>query len=430
MDLKAGIAALILFSLMVLNPAGATQAGKRLWVLNQAGEIAEIDPSTWAVRSSIKLPSEILRDTQCFAVNRHGQMLFCPNREAGPIGPLQNTPFEKTWLWNGRKAFSIDRAAIPEPSIKTGINGEAIVDRRPRCSLSADGRDIYWFENEFRLHKNQDGVDISSVSTTWRVYRSGLEGEKPAQIASFAFPVCNCGTGECSETCPEASFWFPEEGVGDFFLVTRWIPGQIGATYEASSLFRSRDQGWSEHRLPKALEEVEDAARGGGSIIYRVLDGACCGWDNAGDDQTILYSDGRETVLFDELKRYRNPNYDVSFFTSNARFSPDLRTIAMTILSTAMPGNEIRLTDEGKPNPEELARIHKSIMDLPVIEVVRTDDPSKPIAVFRHATLVGWMNHNEILMVENGVLAAVDVFNGHRRISPVKVADKSIVFLR
>jgi hypothetical protein len=187
---------------------------------------------------------------------------------------------------------------------------------------------------------------------------------------------------------------------------------------------------WSEHKLPKALEEVDDAARGGASIIYRVLDGACCGWDNAGDDQTILYSDGRETVLFDELRRYRNPNYDVSFFTSNARFSPDLRSIAMTILSTAMPGNEIRLTDEGKPNPDELARIQKSILGLPAVEVIRTDTPSKPFALFPHSSLVGWLNENEILIIENGVLAAIDIFKGNRRSSPVKVADESFVFLR
>ncbi len=430
MNPKAGIAALIFFSLIAFNPAAATQSGKRLWVLSRSGEIAEIDPSTWAVRSLINLPSEMSRDPQGFAVNRHAQMLFGPAQEAVPIGMLQNAPAAKTWFWNGRKAVSIDHAAIPRPSSMAGASGETMVERRQRCALSADGGAIYWFENEFRMRKNQGDADVSSVSATWRAYRSGLADENRVQIAGSAFPECKCATGDCSETCPEASFWFPDEGVDDFFLVTRWIPGQIGATYESSSLFRRRGSVWSEHKLPRALEKVEDAARGGASIIYRALDGACCGWDNAGDDQTILYSDGRETVLFDELRRYRNPNYDVSFFTSNSRFSPDLRSIAMTILSTAMPGNEIRLADEGKPNPDELARIQKSIADLPAVEVVRADAPSKTIALLRHATLVGWINDSEILIVENGILAAIDVFKGHRRRSPVKVADDSLVFLR
>lgn len=75
-------------------------------------------------------------------------------------------------------------------------------------------------------------------------------------------------------------------------------------------------------------------------------------------------------------------------------------------------------------------RVSKSIRDLPVVEVVRADAPSKPIALLRHAALVGWMNDSEILIVENGVLAAIDVFKGNRRNSPVKVADESFVFLR
>ena len=258
-------------------------------------------------------------------------------------------------------------------------------------------------------------------------------GGRTVAIAGFDFPVCKCGTGVCSETCPEGYVWFPEDGVDDFFLLTRWISGQIGATYESSSLFRRSGESWSEKKADKALENVLDAARRGAVIVHAIFDGACCGWNNTGSDQTILAIDGKEKVIFDEFKRYGNPDYDVSFFTSSARLSPDPQSVAMTILSTARPGDEIRLAEQGKqgkPDTEELARIRKSIAVLPAVEVFRIDNPSKPSAMLPHATLVGWLDGNRILAVENGLLVVHDVRKNDRIVSRIKVANESFVFLR
>jgi hypothetical protein len=218
--------------------------------------------------------------------------------------------------------------------------------------------------------------------------------------------------------------------VEDFFLVTRWIPGQIGATYESSSIYRRADQGWLEKKLAKALENVEDAARSGAIVIHTLPDGGCCGWDNVSNDQTVLEADSRETVIFDEFKRFGNPNYDISFFTSAAKLSPDLQSVSLTIISTALPGAEIGPSEQGKPNAEELARIRKSIARLPEVEAISIDNPSKTFAALPHATLVGWLDNDEILAVESGVLVALDVRKGIRRISPIKVANESFVFLR
>jgi len=61
----------------------------------------------------------------------------------------------------------------------------------------------------------------------------------------------------CSETCPEASYWPPDEGVGDFFVMTEWVPGQIGSEYHGSSLYWKADGKWVANKLP-AIEKVLD----------------------------------------------------------------------------------------------------------------------------------------------------------------------------
>ncbi len=183
-------------------------------------------------------------------------------------------------------------------------------------------------------------------------------------------------------------------------------------------------------KLPEALQDVQDATRAGTTIVHRILDGGCCGWENEGNDQTILDGNGKHIILFDERRRYANLNYDVSFFTSKAGISPDGHSVAITISSTSLPSTEIRLSDEGKPNPNELARIRQNMASLPTVEVVGVEDPSSRSVVLPHATLVGWLSQREILVVENGTLDAFDVSSGARRKSPIRAVSESVVFLR
>ncbi len=425
---KAEMTALLSFLVLCLNPALLAQTQKRLWVLRPPGEIVEYNPSTWTVKTTFKVPPEAARSPQSLALNSSGQILFCPVVEGEAANLPPGSAAGRVWLWDGQKGAYLERGAVQKSTPAAGGSVSA-VESLPRCFLSADGHSLYWFANEFRILRNAEGLD-RSVTTTFRAWQTDLAGEHRNQIAGFEFSPCECGTGACSETCPEAAFWIPDGGVDDFFLLTRWIPGQIGATYESSSLFRKSQGKWTEYKLTRVLEEVKDAAQGGDAAVYVILDEGCCGWDNASDDQTILVADGKETVIFDERKRFGNPNYDVSFFTSSARLSPDRRSVAMTIASTEQPGAEIRLSDQGKPDPGELARIRKSLAGLPAVEALRTDDPAKRIAVLPRATLAGWLSDSEILVVENGLLVALDVGKGTRRTSRIKVENDSLVFVR
>jgi len=69
-------------------------------------------------------------------------------------------------------------------------------------------------------------------------------------------------------------------------------------------------------------------------------------------------------------------------------------------------------------------------LDLPAVEVKSVGDSPRRIAFLPHATLVGWINDKEILIVEGHLLVAYNVVSGARRKSTIRVEDAGRVFLR
>lgn len=418
----------IVYVLVCVASLLPAQTGKRVWVLKEPNEIVEYDPATWAMRQSVKAPSEALKNPQALVINCKGQMLFAPNFANGEKVTALVAPNseQKLWFWNGQATATVGRGATRK-AVPAGPD-VSVTETIPLPFLSADGDHLFWFANETRTLQREN-VELS-VTTTFRAWRTDLAGGRVEELATYAFPECRCDTGVCSETCPEASFWFPDGGVDNFFIATHWIPGQIGSEYQASFLYQKSQGKWSEKKFPHAIERILDAAENGGTVIEAMPDSGCCGWDNESNDETLLTRNGKTVVLFDERARYKNPNYDVSFFTSKGSLSPDLSAVAMTITSTAQPGEAVRLSADGQADPEELARIRKALADLPAVEIVSATDPPKRAALLPHATLVGWVNDKEVLIVEDHVLVAFNVATGNRRKSEIKVPDDSQVFLR
>jgi hypothetical protein len=416
--------ALILGTLLGATLHADAQTGKRLWVLQAPDQIVEYDLHTFAPKLSLKLPPEALQHPENLLINRQGQMLF----SFPPLQDASDLPADKLWLWDGQAGQLLARG-VTRRRTPAGDN-LAVLEAVPACMLSADGAHLYWFENRFqKLSDKGNNVDLS-VITTYRGWRTDLEGSQPQPLASVTLPKCECGTSVCSETCPEAIFWAPNEGVDDFFLVTLWIPGQIGSTFQSSVLYQRSGDKWTAKPLPAPLEQVLDAAGQGSVLLSVITDAGCCGWDNESDDRTLLWRDGKSTVVFDEREHYHNDNYDVSFFTTNARLSPDRHAVAYTVAATAPAGAEIRLADSGQPAPEELARIQQALRELPAVEMVRLDPQPKRAAVIPHATLVGWLSDKEILVLADQELQVFDT-GGHRRTeSRIKVSNPSWVFLR
>jgi hypothetical protein len=102
----------------------------------------------------------------------------------------------------------------------------------------------------------------------------------------------------------------------------------------------------------------------------------------------------------------------------------------MTISATAQANKPIQLSEDGEANPEESLRIRKTLAALPAVAVKMLADPAKQVAFVPHASLVGWINDKELLIVEDHLLAVYTLGSAVRRKSTVKVDDVARVFLR
>jgi len=424
MERGLNTAAVRLVCVLVCLFAASFAQSKRLWVL-QSGEIVEYDPTTFVAKQRVKAPAEAAQSPQGLSVNHLGQMLFTVPL-SGSLSETDLTSANQVWFWNGQAATTLDRG-LTRKTAPAGSN-IAITESVPVAALSADGTRLFWFANQSR-RLQRDNVDLS-LTNTFLAWQTDLVDRYERDLSSSTLPECRCTTGSCSETCAYGDFWFPENGVSQFFLLTHLVEGQTQPEYKASFLYGPLADKWVATPISPPLERILDAASQGNVIVNAIPDTACCGWENESDDQTWLLTYGKPLAIFDERATYNNPNYDVSFYTSNARLSPDLGYVAMTIVSTAKPNTPIQLADEGQANVEESARIRKALAELPAVEVKNTSDPAKRVAYLPHATLVGWLSDKEVLIVEDHLLVAYHVVTGARRKSTIRVPDETYVFVR
>ncbi|MGA8868610.1 MAG: hypothetical protein WB510_16665, partial [Candidatus Sulfotelmatobacter sp.] len=412
----------VLIFLAMVTPS--LSQSKRLWVLRAPGEMAEYDPTTFAQKQTVKVPAEALKSPPNLLVNHLGQMLFA----ASVTLPLEeNDPDsgEKVWFWDGRTASTPARG-ITRTTSTTGSN-LAIRELAPAPTLSEDGSHLYWFANQAR-RLQRDDVDLST-QTNWQAWRTDLTGAGREEIASTSFPDCRCTTGGCEETCPYGKSWVPDHGVAHFFLLTQFVAGQTQPTYKASFRYDESAGKWTATAIDPPLKRILDAADSN-TILEAIPDTGCCGWANQSDDRTQLHLRGKTLTIFDEQAAYKNPDYDVSFYTENGKLSPELGFVAMTIAATAGANQPIQLAEEGQANPQESEAIRKALAELPAVEVKSVEDAPQRIVYLPHATLVGWISEKELLVVENHLLVGYNVATGARRKSSIRVEDAAHVFLR
>ena len=415
---------LLVVGLLLLTASSLAQ-GKRLWVLRAPGEMIEYDPATFAVKQTVKVPAEAVQSPEKVRVNHLGQILFVTPAPL-PLAEEDVASAHKVWFWNGHSVATIDQGVKREVT-PTGSN-QAVTESAPVPFLSADGEHLFWFTNAAR-RLLREGLDLSTA-TTWQAWRTDLKGEGRDELATAKLPECRCETGVCEESCPYVGVWTPEGGVGKFFLTTQSITRQTEIEYTASTLYWEEAGKWTATPLDKPLQRELDASSGGEAIVEAIPDAGCCGWVNESNDQTLVRASGKTRILFDERVSYNNPDYDVSFYTSNALLSPEVGSVAMTIQSTATADQPIQIADQGEANPEELQRIRKAMAELPAVEVKSMEDTPRRLAFVPHAVLVGWLSEKEILIVEDHLLVAYNVGTGTRRKSSVRVEDAGRVFLR
>jgi hypothetical protein len=409
---------------VLVQVAALAAQSERLWVLRPPGEMVEYDPATFAARQTVKVPAEAVSSPQNFSVNHHGQMLFAAPASL-PLMEGDSATGQNVWFWDGHTATTMSRQ-VSRTTATVGSN-LAITEAASVPFLSADGTHLIWFSNQAR-RLQRDGVDLST-KTTWLAWQTDLTGAGRQDLASIAFPDCPCPTGGCEESCPYGEVWAPGDGVGKFFLLTQFVSGKTQLLYKATSLYEEAAGKWAGTPIDPPLHRVLDAANAS-TILEAIPDTACCGWQNQSDDQTLLHLHGKTLTMFDEQSTYKNPDYDVSFYTENGNLSPDLAAVAFTIVATAQPNTPIQISEQGQASPEESQRIRKALLDLPAVELKSTEDVSRRIAFLPHATLVGWTSDKEVLIIEGHLLVAYNLAKGTRRKSTIRVEDAAHVFLR
>jgi hypothetical protein len=398
---------------------------KRLWVLQPSGEMAEYNPATFAAMQRVKLPTEAVKSPANISINRQGQILFASPISL-PLSEADTASPRKIWIWNGRAAISIDQP-VEHKAEEHGSN-QAVTESAPTPYLSADGNHLFWFANQVRRLQREE-VDLSTT-ITFQAWQTDLEGKAREEVVSTKLPDCRCPTGTCEENCPSFAAWAPEGGVQNFFLTTQFVAGQTTTTYKESSRYQLEGGKWSANALPDPLQRVLDANPSGRVIVQAIPDTGCCGWSNQSNDRTLVLAEGNTRTLFDEQATYKNADYDVSFYTANARLSPDAARIALTIVSTAQSNKAIQLSEQGQANPEESQSIRKVLLELPAVEIKTVEDAPRRLALVPHAVLVGWISDKELLIVVNHLLIAYNLGTGARRKSAVRVDDAAYVFLR
>ena len=146
--------------------------------------------------------------------------------------------------------------------------------------------------------------------------------------------------------------------------------------------------------------------------------------------EILVVAGGKKTTVFDEQATYKNPDYDVSFYTLNARLSPDAGSIAMTIVATAQPNKPIQLAEQGQANPEESQHIRKALATTCCCREDRREYPAP--ACLRASRDAGGMDQREGIADrgKDHLLVAYNVATGSRRKSTIRVEDAAHVFLR
>jgi hypothetical protein len=411
----------LLFALLLSLPLAAQN--KRLWILKASGDLTEYDPTTFVARPTVKLPAAG-KSPASVSVNRLGQVLV-ETIIALPLSAEEAAP-HKVWVWNGHAASTLDQGIVRK-SEATGSN-EAIEELAPAVFLSADGKHLFWFANHARRLQRED-VDLSTTNS-WQAWQTDLSGGAKEDLASAKLPDCRCTTGTCEESCPNGVVWLPDTGLDEFFLVNEVVAGQTNPSYKQSSRYESDSGTWTGKKLPDPLQRVLDVNADGSVIVEAIPDTGCCGWSNQSNDQTLIVENGKSRPVFDEQATYKNPDYDVSFYTSAAKLSPESKAVAMMIVATTQENKAIQLAEQGQANPEESQRTRKSLAELPAVIVKSMDDPPRQSAFLPHASLVGWISEKELLIIENHLLVVYNVVSGARRKSVVRANDPARVFLR
>ncbi len=404
----------LLGSILLLSRATPSAAGAdvTLWVVQPPGEVVAYDLADFSRVGGVRIPRVAFDDPGRLSINGAGQMLV----------PLDA---DHLWIWDGEAAKTL---TAPTSLPRAMPSGDPTVPLR-QWLLGNERNSLYVLQRESGIER---GAATDSTPASLVVRTTNLMLEPREQIVAIPDPPCET-TMEPVDTpvpCADPGLWVPGGVVRDFLLLAYWkqdhYPGFEDAIHASchSLLLRRDAKGWRASELEIwCWEPPLDMAAGGSAWVQADGEAGCCGGLNEDSNLTRFTDADSSRTVFDEWARFRNRNYDVSFFTASASISPEGMRVAYTVHATATATQEIPASAEGHPDTLELASIRRSIADLPLVEIHEVLPLSVVLQQLAHCELVGWASDSEVIVVEKRRVVAVDVTTGHRRPSGIRVRD-------
>ena len=211
-------------------------------------------------------------------------------------------------------------------------------------------------------------------------------------------------------------------------MLTEFVAGKTQPLYKATSVYQEDGGKWSATPIDPPLRRVLHPANANTILEPSQTPPAAAGRIRA----TIKHCSalhGKTMTVFDEQAAYKNPDYDVSFYTQNGSVArPRCRSLHYRRERAAEQASTA-CRNKGKPTRKNRSAFAKRCLDLPAAEVKSVEDSPRRIAFLPHAELVGWISDKEMLVAEGPLLVAYNVANGTRRKSNIRVRSAAQVFL-
>lgn len=397
-----------------------------LWVISRKNATPyRLD--SFRAGSPVPIPAGAMTYPEELAINGRGQMLF-------------DDQGATLWLWDGAAAAAVP-AALDDP-----INPPAPPDAFRSWLLGDDGASLFVVET-FAARGRPGTMQV-------RVLETDLERRCKRLVYSYVRLPCQYSDGISGYfECPPPNLWAPGRVVGEFMLLTHWYHDVTDFVPEPHSSEQGSDeedsgeppQDWpfgSSHQLVFHRDANGDWDHGATLESSTWVDGAARGatllrleepyfdgdTDEVGCDSVLLVTEAGAATLNSSCLPLTSANYLLGRRIPRALLSPDGRHAAFTSAGEPGPNAAPAPREEGHTDSLELARLRRTLAELPATEVFATNAPGKPLLRLLHCELVGWSSDREVVVLEQGKIVAVDIVTGKRRESSIAVS--SAVFTR
>ncbi len=250
---------------------------------------------------------------------------------------------------------------------------------------------------------------MGPVGVEFRIHRQSSNGNSEI-IYSKKFDPCKNETGAWPETCPQGSVIFPKpDSSTDVFVVQHFIDGQTQPTRLGNVLLFEGEGKWQTRPMGEG-DRILDVHPSGFPHVYTVDDKGCCSWSNESKDLAGLRlqsGPGQGVVIFDEWEMFKNTDFDVSFFVSQAKFNADYSKIVVQIDSTGgqRSSEGIRLTyhsDQLDDEGLQRKKLDQQLSQLPIVVVFEVKENSKALVTLKRAEFLEWVKPREFKYRQGG----------------------------